>query len=81
MAICGWAMYSGVLFRQILAHAVVETDIVWSILRIFLAFLTWIFCIWLGSFQARGSAILAGMVGTATFSLCGLSAWRMLENS
>lgn len=79
MAICGWAMYSGVLFRQILAHAVAETDIVWSILRIFIAFLAWAFCIWLGSFRARGSAIVGGMIGTATFSWCGLSAWGMLE--
>lgn len=79
MAICGWAMYSAVLFRQILAHALVEADIVWGILRIFVAFLAWGFCIWLGSFQARGSAIFAGMVGTATFSLSGLSAWGMLE--
>jgi hypothetical protein len=46
MAICGWATYTGVFFRQILAKAIpYDHTLILLILAIFGAFLAWALCI------------------------------------
>jgi hypothetical protein len=81
MALCGFALFLGTILQQLLRHSTVITDdaMVLAILKIVGVLILWFVILWIGSHKKWGLSLLAGSLGTATFSLCGYSAWLMLE--